>query len=173
MDVVEVVGDPCGDELLCGDGSEFGVGAFSGEVVAGEIQVGEGFEVFGSDCREFVEEVFDGPALVFLDHGVSVEGVEWFVSTVVENDVETCDPVAAFSVDEVAYNVEGAEGVGAVIGRGPDLDEVVEHGMQGVRCASEDSCCVGQIELHVVMLPVSFRTKRVIEGYYGQAGEVL
>jgi hypothetical protein len=68
----------------------------------------------------------------------AIEGGEGLRFTVVEDGFCSGEPVAGFSVGEVADYVVDGPGIGAFVGEGPGFREVAKEGVKGGGCAGEE-----------------------------------
>jgi hypothetical protein len=132
VDVAEVVDDPGGEQVAQGDGAEIGMGAGEVELGVCEVEGGEGLEALGAEGGEVVEEGCDGLAGEVVLEGEAVERGEGGVGLACEDHASAGQPVGGVGVQEVAEDVDGAEGLGGWFAvqplRGFASKECVEDG---------------------------------------------
>src|SRR5580700_447353 len=119
------------------------------EIVTAETQSFQNGDVLRSHKCELIEQGADRPALVFPEHGATVEGHESFGLTVIQNHPRPWNPVGQFAMNEMSDNVVSAPGAGAFGALHPALGHTANHGCERRRGLPQNLRGFRKFQLHV------------------------
>src|SRR5690606_20058960 len=113
-DVAQVVSGPGSEELAQGNWSEGGVNPFLCKVFRREIHFADPGEVARAAVGELIEEGCERLSLTGDEHREAVDRVEVRVLRRIDDPADAHQPVGLLQNGEMADNIVGAPGIGAL-----------------------------------------------------------
>ena len=107
------------------------MGAAPRQVLIAQIPSPQRGEVRLAEARELLEQLGQRFAGALSRLGEAIVAVEGPRLALLEDDASPHDPVGLLAVDEMADDIVGAEGVGALVGAGPFVGKRFEPRCQG------------------------------------------
>ena len=130
MEMGEVVDGPGGKELGEGDWAEGGMDSAASEISGLKVHGAKVVEILRAEIGEFIEKLREGFALAVALLSEAVEGLEGLGVAKLENHSGAGHPVGAFTVNEMANDVEGAPGCFAFVAQGPGVGKAAKKSIE-------------------------------------------
>src|SRR6185503_17207311 len=147
--VAEVMSNPCREELSQRHGAELRMHALQRELRVGESPTGKLRQIFGTQAREFVEQLWKRLPFALPKLREAVVRREPRVDALRQDDLRAGNPVSPLAVHEVPDDVVGAPRVRTFVGFRPFAGQPEEHRAERRGCALENGDALLEIEIHV------------------------
>lgn len=149
--VTEIMNYPGSEQLFQGDRAQARVPALQLELGVAEVPGVQQLEVGGAEASELIQQGVERAIDVAIAVAEAVVGSEG--NTIARaNQQGAGNPVGLLAIDEVADDVEGAEGIGALVGAGPGVVDTVQHCCEHRGGAAQDVSGLGEVEVQVATL---------------------
>lgn len=125
--MAEVVRNPGGEQLAESTGAKLRVAAAALEVGSGEVERLEPKQVAGPQLGKRIQQLVQCFPAGSLELGETVEWREGASLTMRQQDLGSCHPIGAFTVDQMANDIEGAPGIRPLGAQGPGFRNIPEQ----------------------------------------------
>ena len=128
---------PGGQQLRKSDDAERGMASLELEIFGPKIQSAKVGEIFGAQAGEFIQQLRKGLALARSRLRPAIKRFKGASVAELEDHAGAWHPVGAFTVNQVADDVEGGPGVFTFVAESPGFGQVAQKGVESSGSASE------------------------------------